>query len=151
MQQVAEALGQRRRLGYDFFGPGHRGKPISETVTEYRADLPGLLLAFHRWQERDEHRNLRLRLSSLPVISIEEARAHLQYIAGTLQQWKPLHAVVPQSCLSGAGQSKDDETLLARSRLASTFVAGLEMQREGDLCLRQEDLSSDIEVKSASG
>ena len=149
MQRIAQQLEQRAQLGQDFFVAGHQQSLKRAKVTEYTADLPSLILAMRRWQEKLTHQRLRLRLSALPVMSIDEARGHLQRIVGSLPQWKPLQAILPHKTLSNtANMNAEDRQIFVRSSLASTLMASLEMQREGQLCLRQHDLQHDIEVKA---
>ncbi|MBI1778891.1 MAG: segregation/condensation protein A [Proteobacteria bacterium] len=126
MQTAAVRLMARARLGVDRFSRGEpqsfrsRKRPIFE-VTLYE-----LLAAYGEHKAREEGQTLHIAPTEL--YAVEQALERLQELVGRSPDWQTLTSFLPAAIKDG---------LIARSALASTFVASLELAREGKLQLRQ--------------
>jgi len=87
-----------------------------------------LLKAYADHKLRSE--NTSLRIVSTKLYAVEEAVKRLRSMLGQMPNWQTLVSFLPVN-LRG--------TLLVRSAVASTFVASLELVKEGQIELRQDD------------
>ncbi|MCH7487565.1 MAG: segregation/condensation protein A [Proteobacteria bacterium] len=124
MQDAGARLMGRAQLGREFFP---RGRPeFFAAVTEARLDatLFDLLKAYGGIQRRAPGGTLHL--EPWQLYSVEDVLERLRRLLGATKDWESLWSFLPP----GSG-------LTARSALASTFAASLEMAREGELRIRQ--------------
>lgn len=126
LRAVAARLMARDRLGRDVFGRGEpEGVRIHKTP-HYEAKLFDLLKAYA--EQRVKTAVTSLKIARAPVYRIEEARERLEAILGTIKDWSRLDRLLPLELRSGP---------LERSAFASSFMASLELVREGELEMRQ--------------
>ena len=127
MRDSAIRLMARDRLGRDVFA---RGEPepvrIIRTRT-YTDTLYDLLTAYSQQRIRVLGHRV-LEVVRAPIYLIEEARARIERMLGTIPSWALLTRFVPEGW--GSGQRR-------RTALASTFSAALELARDGRLEIRQ--------------
>lgn len=126
MRERAVELMSRYRMGRDVFP---RGMPEGIRVhrrAKYDASLYELLRAYAEQNARVSIKSLRI--VRAPIYSIEHAMQRLQQIVGHVPEWTDLQTFLP-----------DDITdpKMRRSALASTFVASLEIVRQGKIELDQ--------------
>lgn len=127
MRAVGDRLMGRPRLGVDIF---ERGMPESITNLAhpvYDVTLFELLKAYADHKIRTEETPLRI--VSTKLYAVEEAVKRLRMMLGKMPDWRTLVSFLPLD-LRGA--------LLTRSAVASTFVASLELVKEGHIELRQD-------------
>lgn len=141
MREAAARLLARDRLGIGLFP---RGAPEGVRLIRrpvYDLSLYELLRAYadHR-VSRNNPEVLRLRRSA--VYSVEEALARFGLLMGRLPEWSVLAAFLPEGI-------EDPFTL--RSALASTFLASLELSRQGRLELKQGKAFGPIYLRRAEG
>lgn len=129
MQASGSALFSRRLLGRDLFA---RGAPeemevISRSIFEL--DLYDLLKAYADHVVRNSVRTLTVEAPDL--WSVEHALARLESMLGigSLPDWSVLMAYLP---------ALEGDTLKMKSAMASTFVAALELAKQGKLIMRQD-------------
>lgn len=128
MREAAEALMERPQLGRDVFAGGlAEGLPIVLRPV-YDGDLHALLSAYARPHARRESRPLVIEASS--YYSMEDAYRRLLRLLGRAPEWESLARFLPHDRARAGGAD-------ARSALASTLAASLELAREGRLQLRQ--------------
>lgn len=138
MRQAAAQLMTRKRLGRDVFGRGAHEK--TETIKEivYKAEIFDLLKAYTEPRRRTAKVRVHV-VKKRPAWSIKSARKRLQDLVGVqartwvqLDQYLVRYLAVPEE---------------ARSVLASSFGASLEMAREGLVDLRQDDAFAPLFVR----
>ncbi|MDO1558247.1 ScpA family protein [Brevundimonas sp. 2R-24] len=138
MRKAGETLLARPRLGVEVFA---RGDPEARVVIPSNRISTGLydLMAAYVIQRRREverHYNPGRRVDAFPL---EEARDWLRARLPDLQSWTPLKAVTPAIPREdGPGPA---------SYTASTFAAGLELVKEGELEARQTAAFEDIYLR----
>jgi len=138
MRQAAAQLMTRKRLGRDVFGRGGYEKIETIKETVYQAEIFDLLKAYTEPRRRTTKQRAHV-VKRRPAWSIRDARRKLQQLVGVeTSSWVQLdsylvrYLVVPEE---------------ARSVLASSFGATLEMAREGLVNLRQDESFAPIFVR----
>lgn len=127
MQEAGARLFARPLLGRDVF---RNGAPqgvdvIKEAVFE--PSLYELLRAYGQIQSRSTDSTLHIAAQEL--YSVEQAVERLRRLLGRIPDWQSLVAFLPEGIKDG---------ILRRSAVASTFVATLELVRQGQAEVRQE-------------
>jgi segregation and condensation protein A len=128
MREASARLMARDQLGRDVFARGIREPLLVESKREYADNLIDLLRVYAERRQR----NLRKQsytVQKLPIFSIKEARAALERMIGTIDDW------------SGFDQWLADfpeDPKMWRSVKASSFTASLELAREGLIEMRQD-------------
>jgi len=140
VQEAGARLMARARLGQDFFGRGVPEKFKLSHATIFDVTLYDLLKAYGSGSKRKGDGTLHIEAWDLH--SVDDALERLTQVIGKLPDWQTLVDFLP-------GQLK--EGLTYRSAIASTFVASLEMAREGKLKIRQDDLFGPILLRSSKG
>ena len=135
MREAGARLMARDRIGRDVF---LRGAPEGIRVirkSKWQAELYDLIAAYGQLRARTEpavhiiaHR---------PVMTLEEALERLEKLVGQSLDWATLESFLPDSA-DGAYR---------RSVLASSFVAALELARQGKAELQQDEHFSDLMVR----
>lgn len=137
MREAGARLMARNRIGRDVF---LRGAPEGLRVvrkTQWTAEIYDLISAYGQIRARTEpavhvvaHR---------PVMTLEDALTRLERMIGTMPEWGTLQSFLPET--EDAGYRK--------SAMASSFVAALELARQGKALLRQEEDFADLMVRAA--
>jgi segregation and condensation protein A len=127
MRGVGAALMARPQLGRHFFA---RGEPEGiEVVTRslYDVQLFDLLKAYADHVVRTSVRTLHIEAPDL--YSVEDALRRLERMLGRMPDWSVLSAYLP--AILG-------DRLKMKSAIASTFIAALELAKQGRVQLRQD-------------
>lgn len=137
MREAGARLMARDRLGRDVFA---RGRPEGLTVVRRSAWNCGLydLIAAYGAVRARTFPVLHV-VARRPVMTLDEALSRLERMMGRQTGWTELQAYLPQS-LDGD---------YARSALASSFVAALELARQGRLELLQDTAFAPLLVRPA--
>ena len=138
MRDVAGRLMALPQLGREFFA---RGAPEPMLVVEtpvYSVKLYDLLRAYGAIARRRHDGTLRI----LPaeIYSMDDALQRLGDMLGQSLDWRTLASFLPSDLTEG---------LKARSAVASTFAASLEMVRSGRAELRQDGVFGPIYLRPA--
>jgi segregation and condensation protein A len=133
MQKSAERLKNLPQLGQHIFA---RGMPEGLRVvshTSWDANLYDILRAYGDIKRRNDERHYDL--PEYNVMSTEDAMHRLTTMLGNLPRagvnsvWATLQSFIPE---------RVTDRLYARSSLASTFTAGLELVKQGKLEIKQD-------------
>lgn len=127
MREAGDRLMARPRLGVDLFARGAPESLADLPRPVYEATLYDLLRAYADHRLRRD--NATLRIAPTRLLSVEAAVERLRRMLGGAPGWRTLSAFLP----AAAGGP-----LAARSAIASTFVAGLHLAKEGRAELRQD-------------
>jgi len=128
MREAAAQLMARNLLGRDVFGRG-APEPLVVVAHETHADnLIDLLKAYAERRQRQVAVS-QYAITPLPAWSIKEARAVLERLIGQMDDWGRLDVYLAEYLI---------EPERRRTVIASSFSAGLELAREGQLELRQD-------------
>ena len=138
MQQTGSALMEMDRLGQDFFARGEPERFGYNSQTAYDINLFELLNAYGDHTHRSNIRTLHIQPSDL--YSPSDAVKWLKNMVGTTPDWQDLSKFLPE-------ELKGD--IISRSMLASAFVAALQMTKEGQIQIRQQEVFGPIMIRSA--
>ncbi|HWT43483.1 MAG TPA: segregation/condensation protein A, partial [Sphingopyxis sp.] len=128
----------RDRVGRDVF---LRAKPEGlrdVRVRRWDASLYDLLSAYGQVKLRSEP--VVHMVSRRPVVTLDAALQHLQRMLGVKLDWAELSDFLPA----------DYDGPLRRSAIASSFVAALELARQGRVELKQEGAFEPLYLKAAA-
>jgi len=128
IREAAKRLGDREQLGRDVFARGAPEPVEIRKEPRYEATLYDLLSAYAR--QRQKQFNARVTLHKRQVWSLTEAREALERLIGNLAGWTSLDDYLMRYMV---------EPSMRPTVLASALSATLEMVREGQLLLRQDE------------
>ena len=138
MREAGARLMGRDRLGRDVFA---RGAPEGLKVIRkaaWDASLYDLIAAYGMVQARgDEPVHI---VQRRPVMTLDQAIERVSRMVGALIDWTSLEAFLPTEA---TGEYR-------RSALASSFVAALELARQGRVALMQEGAFAPLLLRSAA-
>jgi segregation and condensation protein A len=140
MREAAARLFARDLLDRDVFARG-QPEPIVVVRTRKNADtLYDLLSAYARQRTRTVA-TASYELPRSPVLLIEEARARIEHMLGSIPDWRSLIRFLPPAWSSGHRR---------RTAMASTFSAALELVRDGRVTMRQLEPFGEIYLKDVT-
>lgn len=137
MRAAAAQLMARDRLGRDIFPRGLPEEVEQRRTIRFDASLIDLLRAYARLRTRDEFRPWAFDRADL--YGLDEALARLRGQLVARLGWLPLEAFLPDGWRKGGPRR--------RSATAATFVAGLELARQGRAELRQAEPFGLLELR----
>lgn len=132
IRDAADRLIARPQLGRDVFPRGRREELAPVVRVEWKATLYDLLAAYGRYLRRQE-RTGSWQIRALDLYSVEDALGRIRKLLGSVPGWEYLTRYLPEGTLEGLRAGE----LRARSAVASTFVASLELAKQGVLQLKQ--------------
>jgi segregation and condensation protein A len=139
IREAARRLGERARLGRDVFARGEPEPVQVRAESHWEGTLYDLLSAYAR--QRQKQFNARVTLHRRHVWSLIEAREALERLVGHLTDWMSLDAYLVRYVV---------EPSMRPTVLASALSATLEMVREGQLTLRQDEAFAPLWVGPAN-
>lgn len=143
IQRVAALLMGQDQLGREVWA---RGAPeIERTETQVEAGEVSILdvvRAYARLRLRDEV-DAPVELRRILAMTLTEALEALGQRFDELDEWTELFA--------WAGQSARGQGVSARSQAAASFVAALEMAKQGEVCIRQTETFGRMELARTGG
>jgi len=137
MREAGARLLGRDRIGRDVF---LRGAPEGLRVVRrsaWQADVYDIISAYGSIRARNEPA-VRI-VGRRPVMTLEEALLRVERLIGITMEWERLEAFLPET--------QDAE--FRRSALASSFVAALELARQGKVQLDQKSSFAPLYVRAA--
>jgi segregation and condensation protein A len=81
----------------------------------------------------------RMNIPKLPVFTTEDGIKRIREFFGKLFDWKNINDLIPQNFKNG--------TQYRRSGKAGIFAGSLELVKEGNLTIKQENLFDDVYIK----
>ncbi len=145
MRDAGDRLMSGPRLHHDVFPRGEVERfPEVAVVHVVKPTLHDLLKAYATQVVRFQPRALRIEASDL--WSVDRALKHLRQMLDRLSGWTPLSRLLPDKTAEGLRQG----STAARSALAATFAASLELTREGRVRLRQGKMFGPLYLGSSA-
>merc|ERR1712127_919730 len=136
--EVAEKLKlQRKRLGREIRVRGIKGNIRSIYSTEYKLNLYELLKSYSSIIMTKDFQ--RMNIPKLPVFTTEDGIKRIKEFFGKLIDWRNIDELIPSSFKSGSKYK--------RTGKAGIFAGSLELVKEGNLTIKQENLFDDIYIK----
>jgi segregation and condensation protein A len=134
---LSDQMLKRKRLGREIRLRGIKGNIRSIYSTEYKLNLYELLKSYSFIIMTKDFQ--RMNIPKLPVFTTEDGIKRIREFFGKLIDWKNINDLIPQSFKSG--------TLYRRSGKAGIFAGSLELVKEGNLTIKQENLFDDVYIK----
>lgn len=138
MREAGARLVARDRMGRDVFP---RGTPEGLKVvrkSRWQAEIYDLIAAYGQISART--RPVMHIVAVRPVMTLEDAIARVSELVGERIDWSTIESFLPDEA----------EGLYRRSALASSFVAALELARQGRVELKQKSAFAPLYLKAAS-
>ena len=137
MREAGARLVARDRMGRDVFP---RGAPEGLKVvrkSRWQAEIYDLIAAYGQISART--RPVMHIVAVRPVMTLEDAIARVSSLVGERIDWSTIESFLPD----------DAEGLYRKSALASSFVAALELARQGRVELKQKSAFAPLYLKGA--
>ena len=134
---LSDQMLKRKRLGIDVYTRGIRGNIRSIYSTEYKLNLYDIFKAYSSIiMTKDFHR---MNIPKLPVFTAEDGIKRIKEFFGKLIDWKNINDLIPKNFKEGVNYKKTGK--------AGIFAGSLELVKEGNLTIKQENLFDEIYVK----
>ena len=128
---------RRKRLGKDIFMRGSKGMMKSIYDSEYSLKLFEILKTYSSLvMTKDFHR---MNIPKLPVLTTEDGIQRIKEFFGKLSDWKDLSELIPKNFSSSKSLKKTGQ--------AGIFSGSLELAKEGNISIKQEELFDKIFIK----
>lgn len=138
MREAAARLLARDRVGRDVFLRPRPEGLRDVKVRRWDASLYDLIAAYGQVKARSEP--VVHMIARRPVITLDAALQHLERMIGVRLDWAELSDFLPS----------DYQGPLRRSAIASSFLAALELARQGRIDLRQDGAFEPLYLKAAA-
>ncbi len=134
---LSDRMLKGKRLGREVFLRGMKGSIKSIYSSKYSLSLYELLKTYSSIVMKKDFQ--RINIPKLPVLTTEDGIKRIKEFFGNLIEWKNINDLIPKNFL----QSKNQK----RSGTAGIFAGSLELAKEGDLSIKQNNLFDDIYIK----
>lgn len=138
MQNAGRDLFEGPQLNKDFYGRGMTEKLVTISEHTYEVDLYDLLAAYGAVYQRKETRTFDITPTHL--FSVEDAIIRLRHILGNIPSWSTLKDFIPIA--------RHKDPIIRKSAVAATFVATLELAKNGVIEIKQESNFGDIQLRA---
>jgi segregation and condensation protein A len=134
---LSDQMLQRKRLGREIRLRGIKGNIRSIYSTEYKLNLYELLKTYSGIIMTKDFQ--RMNIPKLPVFTAEDGIKRIREFFGKLIDWKNINDLIPINFKDGLKYKKTGK--------AGIFAGSLELVKEGNLTIKQENLFDEIYVK----
>ena len=134
---LSEQMLKRKRLGREIRTRGSRPGIKQIYNSEYKVNLFELLKTYSTIIMTKDFQ--KMNIPKLPVFTAEEGIKTIKEFFGKLLDWKKLDDLIPKNFKS--------DTTYKRTGKAGIFAGSLELVKEGNLKIKQEQLFKDIYIK----
>ena len=134
---LSDQMLKRKRLGREIRTRGMRGNIRSIYSAEYNLSLFELLKSYSTIIMTKDFQ--KMNIPKLPVFTAEDGIKTIKNFFGKLMEWKKLDELIPKNFKTGKSFKKTGK--------AGIFAGSLELVKEGNLKIKQDNLFDDIYVK----
>ena len=134
---LSDQMLKRKRLGREIRLRGIKGNIRSIYSTEYKLNLYELLKTYSSIIMTKDFQ--RMNIPKLPVFTTEDGIKRIREFFGKLMDWKNINDLIPKNFKEGKKYKKTGK--------AGIFAGSLELVKEGNLTIKQENLFDEIYVK----
>ena len=134
---LSDQMLKRKRLGKDIFMRGIRGRIKSIYSSKYSLSMFEILKTYSSIIMSREFQ--RMNIPKLPVFTTEEGIKRIKEFFGKLNDWKNINELMPLAF------SKNKK--FKRTGKAGIFAGSLELAKEGNISIKQNNLFDDIFIK----
>ena len=137
---LSEQMLKRNRLGREIRTRGIKGNIRSIYSSEYNVSLFELLKSYSSVVMTKDFQTINI--PKLPVFTAEDGIKTIRQFLGKLMDWKKLDELIPTNFKSGSKYKKTGK--------AGIFAGSLELVKEGNLSMKQDNLFDDIYVREVN-
>jgi len=134
---LSDQMLKRKRLGREIRLRGIKGSIRSIYSTEYKLNLYELLKTYSNIIMTKDFQ--KMNIPKLPVFTTEDGIKRIREFFGKLIDWKNINDLIPKNFKEGMKYKKTGK--------AGIFAGSLELVKEGNLTIKQENLFDEIYVK----
>ena len=134
---LSDQMLKRKRLGRDIRLRGIKGSIKSIYSTEYKLNLYELLKAYSGIVMTKDFQ--KMNIPKLPVFTTEDGIKRIREFFGKLIDWKNIDDLIPENFKNGSKYKKTGK--------AGIFAGSLELVKEGNLTIKQENLFDKIYIR----
>jgi len=134
---LSDQMLKRKRLGREIRLRGIKGNIRSIYSTEYKLNLYELLKTYSDIIMTKDFQ--RMNIPKLPVFTTEDGIKRIREFFGKLMDWENINNLIPKNFKDGVKYKKTGK--------AGIFAGSLELVKEGNLTIKQENLFDEIYVK----
>ena len=134
---LSDQMLKRKRVGREIRFRGIKGTIRSIYSTEYKLSLYELLKAYSEIIMTKDFQIMNI--PKLPVFTTEDGIKRIREFFGKLIDWKNINDLIPKNFKDGIKYK--------RTGKAGIFAGSLELVKEGNLTIKQENLFDEIYVK----
>jgi|TARA_E500000178_G_scaffold333983_1_gene369463 segregation and condensation protein A len=134
---LSEQMLKRKRLGREIRTRGMRSGINPIYNSEYKVNLFELLKAYSTIIMTKDFQ--KINIPKLPVFTTEEGIKTIKELFGSLMDWKKLEDLIPKHF--------KQEMRYKKTGTAGIFAGSLELVKEGNLMIKQENLFDEIYIK----
>ena len=134
---LSDQMLKRKRLGRDVFMRGNKNRTTSIYNSEYSLTLYDLLKTYSSIIMKGDFRTINI--PKLSVLTTEGGIKRIRELFSQLTDWKNINELIPQNFLAKKN--------LKKSGKAGLFAGSLELVKEGNLLIKQNNLFDDIYIK----
>ena len=134
---LSDQMLKRKRVGREIRLRGIKGSIRSIYSTEYKLNLYELLKTYSGIIMTKDFQ--RMNIPKLPVFTAEDGIKRIREFFGKLMDWKNINDLIPKNFKDGMKYKKTGK--------AGIFSGSLELVKEGNLTIKQENLFDEIYVK----
>jgi len=136
---LSDQMLKRKRLGKEIRFRGIKGNIKSIYSSGYKLNLYELLKTYSGIIMTKDFQ--RMNIPKLPVFTTEDGIKRIREFFGKLLVWKNINDLIPQNFMKNSKYNKTGK--------AGIFAGSLELVKEGNLKIKQENLFDDIFIKEA--
>jgi len=137
---LSDQMLKRKRLGREIRTRGMRGSIRSIYSAEYKLSLYELMKSYSRIIMTKDFQ--KMNIPKLPVFTTEDGIKTIKDFFGKLMDWKNLDELIPVNFRSNKRYKKSGK--------AGIFAGSLELVKEGNIKIKQDNLFDDIYIKENS-
>jgi|TARA_B100000524_G_scaffold335793_1_gene225246 segregation and condensation protein A len=134
---LSDQMLKRKRLGRDIFFRGMKGNIRSIYSSKYSLTLFEILKAYSTIIMTKDFQTMNI--PRLPVLTTEEGIKTIKNLFGSLKDWKNIHDIIPKDFFNSSS--------LKKTGLSGIFSGSLELAKEGNISIKQNNLFEDIYIK----
>ena len=134
---LSDQMLKRKRLGRDIFLRGGKGRIKSIYNTKYSLTLYEILRTYSTIIQTKNFQ--RISIPKLPVFTTEDGIRTIKQFLGKLSDWRNIEDLIPSDFKKSKSKS--------RTGNAGILSASLELVKEGNITLKQNNLFDDIFIK----
>jgi len=134
---LSDQMLKRKRVGREIRFRGIKGNIKSIYSTEYKLNLYELLKSYSSVIMTKDFQ--KMNIPKLPVFTTEDGIKRIKEFFGKLLDWKNINDLIPKNFKNGSQYKKTGK--------AGIFSGSLELVKEGNLTIKQENLFDEIYVK----